>query len=160
MTGRRHSQSGVTLIVTLVMLVMLTLFALSAIRLANINLRIVGNFQWQKEMEILTDSAIEQLISSISNFNLAPASRDICRDGQVVATGTCSLLLNPKVGTIQAPRCMAHISAPGYTKKEGEIAPEDNTWVIKATAEDSWSGAKVVISRGVVIRQLADNCPE
>lgn len=160
MTNLRRSQAGVTLIVTLVMLVMLTLFALAAIRLANINLRIVGNFQWQKEMETLTDSAIEQVISSAANFNLTPANQDICKDGRAVTAGACNALSNPKVGTIKAPRCNSSQTAAGYSKSHEEIAYRDNTWIINASAEDTWSGAKVTIVRGVVIRQLDGNCPE
>lgn len=159
MTRRRSPQAGVTLIITLVMLVMLTLFALSAIRLANINLRIVGNYQWQKEMEVLVDSAIEQMASAATNFEGAPADRDICRDGRLAATGACTLT-NPKVGTVGAPRCQSSRIAPGYTKKAGEIPPDDNAWVITATAEDAWSGARVTITRGLTVRQLAGNCPE
>lgn len=158
MMSLRRNQKGVTLIVTLVMLVMLTLFALSAIRLSNVNLRIVGNYQWQKEMEVLADSAIEQLSSSAANFSLTPLAQDICKDGQLVATGACSLL-NPKAGTLSAPRCTTSQVATGYTKKLGEMPPDDNNWMVTATAEDSWSGAKVTIVRGLTIRQLAGNCP-
>lgn len=159
MIGLKRNQQGVTLIITLVMLVMLTLFALSAIRLANINLRIVGNYQWQKEMEVLTDSAIEQLSSAAGNFGLTPVSQDICKNGRLAATGTCTLL-NPKVGAVSAPRCLSSRVAKGYTEKLGENPPYDNSWVVTASAEDSWSGAKVSITRGLSVLQLADNCPE
>ena len=159
MRGGRPPQAGVTLIITLVMLVLLTLFALSAIRLANINLRIVGNYQWQKEMEVLVDSAIEQMASRAASFEDVPADRDICRDGRLAAIGDCPLG-NPKVGGVRAPRCQSTRIAPGYTKKAGEIPPDDNAWVITATAVDDWSGARVTITRGLTVRQLAGNCPE
>lgn len=161
MTRARRPQEGVTLIITLVMLVMLTLFAVSAIRLANVNLRIVGNYQWQKEMESLTDSAIEQVASAAANFGLTPADQDICKDGRVVATGSCSLLLNPKIGSLRAPRCLSSQVATGYTGNiDDPLTPMDNSWEITATATDSWSGAKVTITRGFSVRQLNGNCPE
>ncbi|MCK9284993.1 MAG: hypothetical protein M0P39_11995 [Rhodocyclaceae bacterium] len=161
----RPRESGVTLIITLVMLVMLTLFVLAGIRLANVNLRITGNFQWQKQMEMLTDSAIEQLVSSSATFDDAAvqagtaAAKDICSDGSVVTAGTCSIT-NPKIGSVTAPQCTKSQPATGYTKKLGELAPDDNNWVIKADATDSVSGAKVTLYRGVTVRMLAEHCPE
>lgn len=158
----RASQQGVTLLVTIVMLIMVTLFVTAAIRLANINLRIVGNAQWQREMEVLADSAIEQFISSSTNFSAASVAleRDICADGRLVSTGSCTLILNPKIGTLTFPRCLATSPAKGYTIKLGEIPPEDSTFRLTATVADSWSGASVTITRGVSIRQLTGNCPE
>jgi hypothetical protein len=146
-------------------LVMMTLFVLSAIRIANINLRIVGNYQWQKEMEVLTDSAIEQVISSSASFD-SPAVQagtavdsDICANGQVVVVGTCTVA-NPKIGTVRVPRCTGNHVAEGYTKKLGELAPDDNEWIIRASASDAFTGARVTVYRGVTVRMLAGNCPE
>lgn len=161
----RRGQQGITLITTLVMLIMLTLFALTAMRLANINLRITGNYQWQKDMEMKTDSALEQLLSSSSNFDDAnlqagtSTDKDICTDGTLVATGTCALT-NPKIGTVSVPRCTASQVATGYSKKKDELSPDDNDWVLKATATDSTSGARITIYRGVTVRMLAGNCPD
>lgn len=157
--SNRHRQKGITLIISLVMLVMLTLFAIAAIRLSNVNLRIVGNYQWQREMEVLADSAIEQFISSASNFGTITAAQDICADGRVVTAGTCTLVLNPKIGTLSVPQCLSSQPAAGYTIKLGEIPPEDNSWLLTASVTDSWSGASITITRGTAIRQLTGNCP-
>lgn len=157
-------QRGVTLIITLVMLVVLTLFAVSAMRLSNVNLKITGNYQWQKEMESLTDSALEQLNSSASSFDNAAVQggtavdQDICADGTLVAAGGCTLL-NPDIGTVSVPRCTANRPAEGYTKKLGELAPDDTDWVTSAEATDSLSGAKITIYRGTTVRLLAGHCP-
>lgn len=154
-----RNQRGITLLIAMVMLIMLTLLVTAAIRFSNINLRIVGNAQWQREMEVLADSAIEQFVSSSSNFSAVPAEQDICANGRVVATGGCTLILNPKVGTLSLPRCLTTAPAKGYTIKLGEIPPEDSVFVISATVADSWSGAAVSIVRGITIRQLTGNCP-
>lgn len=157
-------QRGVTLIIALVMLVVMTLFAVSAMRLSNTNLKITGNFQWQKEMEMLTDSALEQQASSATSFDSAAVQagtatdQDICADGTVVTSGGCSLL-NAKIGTVSVPRCTSSAPAEGYTKKLGELAPEDTNWLTSAEATDSLSGAKVTIVRGVTVRLLAGSCP-
>lgn len=157
---RHHAsaQRGMVLITTLVMLVLLTLFVISGIRLSNINLQIVGNYQWQREMEMLTDSALEQVISSVANFADTAAAKDICQDGALVVSGGCALA-NPKIGTVSQPHCTNSETASGYTKKLGELAPEDNIWVLDATATDSLTGARVRIHRGITVRQLAGSCP-
>ena len=158
-------QRGMTLIISMVMLVILTLFVVSGIRIANINLRITANYQWQKEMEALTDSAIEQLISASTSFDNAliqagtAVEQIICANGVVGAAGSCSLA-NPQVGTVTTPRCMSSKVATGYSKKIDVMSPDDNEWLIKATATDSVSGAKVTVYRGVTVRMLANNCPE
>lgn len=158
-------QRGMTLIISMVMLVILTLFVVSGIRIANINLRITANYQWQKEMEALTDSAIEQLISASTSFDNAlvqagtAVDQIICANGVVGAAGSCSLA-NPQVGTVITPRCMSSKVATGYSKKIDVMSPDDNEWLIKATATDSVSGARVTVYRGVTVRMLANNCPE
>lgn len=159
MRASRARQRGATLVISIVMLVVITLFVISAIKLSNVNLRIVGNYQWQKQMEVLTDSAIEQVISLVGSFSATAATADICQNGTVVAAGSCDALTNPKVGSVTAPQCSASRVATGYTKKLGEIAPEDNDWIITAATEDSVSRAKVTIQRGVTVRMLAGNCP-
>lgn len=159
-----NRQRGVTLIISLVMLVVMTLFAVSAMRLSNVNLKITGNYQWQKQMEMLTDAALEQQASSSTSFDSAAVQAgtavdsDICADGTVVAAGSCTLL-NAKIGTVSVPRCVGAQPAEGYTIKLGELAPEDTNWLTTAQAIDSLSGAKVTIYRGVTVRLLAGSCP-
>ena len=158
-------QGGMTLIISMVMLVILTLFVVSGIRIANINLRITANYQWQKEMEALTDSAIEQVVSASTTFDNAAiqagtaVDQIICANGVVGAAGSCTIA-NPQVGTVTTPRCMSSAIAPGYSKKIDALSPDDNEWLIKSSATDSFSGAKVTVYRGMTVRMLANNCPE
>lgn len=159
MTRSPFAQRGMVLITSLVMMVLLTLFVLSAIRIANVNLQIIGNYQWQRSMEMVTDSAIEQVISQTANFSSTATAWDICQDGSLVAPSACTLL-NPRIGSVSAPVCARSVTATGYTKKLGEMPPDDNLWVLTGDATDANSGAHVRIQRGVNIRQLADNCPE
>ena len=149
-------QSGATLMIAMIMLVVLTLFVISAVKLSNVNLQIVGNYQWQKEMENATDSALEWVISNNANFG-SGLGKDICQDGSVVASGGCSFA-NPAIGTVSIPQCTNNQTATGYTKKLGEMAPDDNDWLVNATATDPVTNAKVTIYRGVTVRQLAGNC--
>ena len=165
-TGRvSRGQRGMTLIISMVMLVILTLFVVSGIRIANINLRITANYQWQKEMEALTDSAIEQVVSASTSFDNAAiqagtaVDQVICANGVIGAAGSCTVA-NPQVGTVATPRCMSSAIAPGYSKKIDALSPDDNEWLIKSSATDSFSGAKVTVYRGMTVRMLANNCPE
>lgn len=54
-----HHQSGVTLVIGLIMLTLMTLLALSAMRLANTNLKIVGNEQVQNEAQAAAAYALD-----------------------------------------------------------------------------------------------------
>lgn len=150
-----HSQRGATLLVSLVMLVVITLFVISAIRLSNVNLRIVGNYQWQKQAETMTDDAIEQVVSDINNFGTSNTDRKICADGSVTS-GTCA---TSQIGTVYAARCLASTVASGYTKKVGEMPPDDNLWLVSATLTDTTTKSSVKIRRGISVRQLTGNCP-
>ena len=61
-----HRQSGITLVVSLIMLVVLTLLVVSAIRFGNINLRIAGNAQTEAEASAATQVALEQMLQEIN----------------------------------------------------------------------------------------------
>ena len=137
-------QRGATLIITLIMLVILTLFAVSGFNLSSVNLKIVGNFQQQKTMEAVAQQAIEQVISTASPFNLTPAASTVTVSGYSVA--------------VSKPVCNYDVTAQGYTKKIGELTPEDTDWEIQATVSDPL-GAQATIVQGVRVRLLAGNCP-
>lgn len=139
-----HNQRGAVLLVTLIMLVVLTLFALSGFNLSSVNLRIAGNFQEQKAMEAIVQQAIEQVISSPAAFSLTPTAQVLTINGQTV--------------NVSAPRCNYTSTAKGYTKKIGELTPEDSDWEFRAAAADA-SGARAAIVQGVRIRILSGNCP-
>ncbi len=138
-------QRGVVLFVALIMLVMMTLFAVSAVNLSTVNLRIVGNMQAMKMMDADAQDAIEQIISDMNNFGLNPTAKTIAS-----STGTVS---------VSAPDCIDSKTATGYSAVVGSIIPEDNVWEITATITDSVTGATSTLHQGVEIRMLAGNCP-
>lgn len=59
----RHRQRGATLIVAMIFMVILMLVVVSAIRVTNVNTRVVGNMQTQSEAFAAAQQAIEQVIS-------------------------------------------------------------------------------------------------
>ncbi|TAN13148.1 MAG: pilus assembly protein [Burkholderiaceae bacterium] len=59
----RRPQRGATLIVTMIFLIILMLVVASAIKVTNVNTRVVGNMQTQSEAFAAAQQAIEQVIS-------------------------------------------------------------------------------------------------
>jgi Tfp pilus assembly protein PilX len=140
-----HRQSGATLVTALIFLVIMTLFAVSSINMSTVNFKIVANMQAQKQIDAAVQDAIEQTISTMNQFNLTPAATTISTSMGIVA--------------VTAPDCIDSQVAAGYSAVVGNIIPEDNTWDLSATLEDSVTGAVSTIHQGVEIRMLAGNCP-
>lgn len=140
----RHAQQGATLIVSLVMLVVMTLFAVSAINLSSMNLKIVGNMQTQRLMEMSAQDAIERMVSTPTYYSLTPTTQNFTISGLAVA--------------VTAPACVRSVPATGYSATSG-ISPEDNDWEFVATVTDGLTGAALALTQGVRIRMLAGNCP-
>lgn len=151
-------QAGATLLVSLIMLVVLTLFAVTMFNLAGVNLKIVGNFQQQRAAESAVQQAIEELMSTVTAFNATPAATNICVNG----TGASSALCTASGGhwiVIDQPRCNYTTAARGYTKKVGELTPEDTNWEVRASYTDALTSASVALVQGLAVRMLAGNCP-
>ncbi len=77
----RHAQSGLSLLVGLIMLVMMTLFAISAFNVSNINLRIAGNMQVRQEALAAAQTATEQVLNSPQFIQATPPSATVNLNG-------------------------------------------------------------------------------
>ena len=143
-------QRGATLLVSLIMLVVLTLFAVTSFNLSSVNLRIAGNFQSQKAMEAAAQQAIEQILSTPAAFGGGE---------QTITVGTYNVTVTGPGGAGTGPRCNYFATAKGYTKKIGELTPEDTDWELRASVVDATSGARAAIVQGARIRLLSGNCP-
>jgi Tfp pilus assembly protein PilX len=150
----KSRQRGATLLVTLIMLVVLTLFAVTAFNLSSVNLKIVGNFQSQKEADSMAQQALAHIISAVGIFE-TPAVTNLCVPGGT--TPPCAA--NQQNVTIDRPRCNYTTAARGYTKVLGQLTPEDTNWDVRASFTDAVTSAKVGIVQGVAVRMLAGNCP-
>jgi hypothetical protein len=84
----RTRQRGITLAIAMILMLVLTIVVLSAIRTTNVNAKVVGNMQIQRESEAAAQQAIETVISS--DFSKAPAATsvnvDINDSGKTTAT--------------------------------------------------------------------------
>jgi len=123
----------------------MTLFAVSSINMSTVNFKIVANMQAQKQIDAAVQDAIEQTISTMNQFTLTPAASTISTSMGIVA--------------VSAPECLDSKVATGYSAVVESIIPEDNTWELNGTLEDSITGAVSTIHQGVEIRMLAGNCP-
>lgn len=93
-----QSQAGATLLIAMIFLVLLTLIVISAIKATNVNTKVVGNIQIQKESEAAAQKAIETVIST--DFTKSPTAStvqvDINDSGQAASTYAV---------TVPAPTC-------------------------------------------------------
>lgn len=149
-------QRGATLLVTLIMLVVLTLFAVTGFNLSSVNLKIVGNFQQQKEAESVVQDALERVMSSITLFS-SPAA--VCLPSGAAPTGTPLACGTATDVLIAKAKCNYSTVATGYTKKLGELTPEDTNWEVRASYTDPLTKAAAALVQGVAVRMLAGNCP-
>lgn len=148
----RTRQEGATLVVTLIMLLIFTIFTLTMVNSSTVNLKIVGNMQAKKQVETDTQQALEQVLSSLANFT-TPAAQTI--------TGSYSTV------TVPAPACLRETDVPGYfmtggykPSPSGAGAPKDQLWEVRASGQDTVTGAVAVLTQGVKIRQpVGSDCP-
>ena len=160
--GARSGQRGATLLVSMIMLVVLTLFAVTGFNLTGVNLKIVGNFQQQKYSESVVKTALEQVLSSITIFQTQPLAA-LCVNPLTSVTsapsGTPLACAATTDVLVDKPKCNYTVTAKGYTKKVGELSPEDTNWEVRASYTDPASSATAGIVQGVAVRMLAGNCP-
>lgn len=71
----RRRQRGATLLIAMIFLVLMMLAVASAIKVTNVNTKVVGNMQIEKESEAAAQQAIETVIST--DFTLLPAQQTI-----------------------------------------------------------------------------------
>ncbi len=139
-----HTQTGISLLVGLVMLAVLTLLVVSAVRMSNSNLKIVGNQQARDEITAAAQQAIEQVMSSASNF-YTPVAQTFNIDANNDGTPDYTVQTT-------APICLQTVPVEGYSEEFATSAPQDTHWDIAATATDPRTGATITIHQGVKVR--------
>ena len=148
MMRTERSQRGATLIVSLLMLTTLTLMAVAAIGSSNVNLRIVNNVQSQNAAEAIGQEAVEDVLSDIDNFKTPTANT-----GFTPESGANGYEIN-----IAAATCLRAVPATGYSAKWA-LTPEDTTWEVVSTTNDTVTDAQAVVHQGVRIRKPTGYCP-
>ncbi|AYH45043.1 hypothetical protein CDA09_16930 [Azoarcus sp. DN11] len=143
----RPRQEGAVLFVGLIMLILITLLAVSAIRMANTNLLVVGNEQFQKEAE---DAANYHLDLALNSDNFTALNVD--RSAPLPAfSGAAAANETSYAVKIPPPVCKRY----RYLKK-GELVKADNSVPLEnlpCFGSSSSSGLTVVLAAA----QLNDN---
>ena len=151
MVQLKSRQTGVSLVVSLIMLIMLTLMVVSGIIGSGVNLRIAGNMQSQDEARAAAQQAIEQFVGVYTNFYPTPTGKpatgyDINNDGTgdyqvTVATPVCK-----RASQQIPPKSLACSSGVKFG-----VYCWDSMWEVKATATNAKSGTTQVVTQGVAI---------
>ena len=140
-----RGQKGATLLIALIMLVVLTLFAVSAINLSTVNMKIVGNMQQRSATEMLALTAIETVLNSATPFYSPSAA--------VAVTAPTDVTI-----TVSNRVCLGADAASGYSAAQA-IVPEDTYWDVTVTVVDAATNTQSVMHQGAKMRMLAGNCP-
>lgn len=150
-TGKR--QSGVVMVVALVMLILITLFAVSAIRSSTTELQIVGNAQLQSEMASAAQEGIESRLNTMTDFNNVAA-------GVPVAAASVPTQGSRYTVTVAAPVCIKSVSVDGNSIVSGSVSQSETTyWEVQSTVTDSNSGATMNTTQGLKMRMPVGSCP-
>ena len=178
----RRTQSGLTLVVSLIMLIVLTLLVVSAIRFGNINLKITGNAQTQAEAAAAAQVAVEQVIqaaeSGTSLSGMSTANTTVSTGGTSytvsVTKPSCLMTKNVDTTTLDSSNAfdqlcfnaadagdLQKLGSAGGGLTSAPAACKDQQWDLAASVSDAnSSGAKVSLLQGVALRVSAEvSCP-
>ena len=172
-------QSGITLVVSLIMMVVLTLLVVSAIRFGNINLKIAGNAQTEVEATAATQVAIEKMLVAVvtaDKIDTVPAQPNtnvstgavtykvnVAKPACVFSRNIETIELNPSKA--QDKLCIGDPDKEAPLGPDGKPLPKvtdckDQQWDVAASLSDAPSGAKVSMLQSVSVRVEAKvQCP-
>ena len=167
-TARR--QGGMTLLVAMIILVMITLLAVSAFRVSNTNLKVVGAMQGRQEGVSAAQAVIEQVLSSLQ-FTRAPAAvgnalygidinGDSTQDFNVVLNDPiprCVRTAPVVIGTTPRPEDYPCVGSAVLGKAHLSSYCADTIWEITAKTTDKLTAAKTTVRQGVAVRVGVDD---
>ncbi len=178
-----RSQSGVVLIVALVMLGIFSVIVVSMLRGSNINFKIAGNQQYHLEAKHAASNAIEAFLSNPANFAIplpdedTEFSHDFNGDGKVdmvavVAPPTClntTPIKQPEldVSDPSDAQCLGsgQLGGGGVLSDDGAAA-QGNSWCTKmnwdvvASVGDAKTDSRIEMHQGVYLREVIGTpCP-
>jgi Tfp pilus assembly protein PilX len=147
----RTRQTGISLVIGLIMLIMLTLMVISAINSGTTNLRISGNMQVQDEARSAAQHAIEGFISSYANFYPTPTGKpatgyDINNDGTADYQVSVSTPVCKRAAQQIPPRLLSCASGAKYG-----LYCWDTMWEITAQADATKTGTTQKTTQGIAI---------
>lgn len=151
-------EKGVVLVVSLILLILITLFAVAAIRSSTTELQIAGNEQIRKKLSATNQTAIEERLNSMADFNNLAL-------GQSVANFTEQKFCNSGGGkciavTVCTPVCLRAVPITGGSLVHTSGANTEMTyWEIQAIATDETTNTRVETRQGFRVRMPSGSCP-
>lgn len=136
-----RTQSGATLVITLIMLVLLTLFAVSAVGLSASTAKVVGNMQAKKSTDAMAQRVVDQVLSEglfgdKRNVPVVPAWRPAGITIEVTVRHCKAFtptILDPQTGTA--------------------------IWEFDVCVKDSFTSSKSYIRQGVGVKTMSAGTP-
>lgn len=172
-------QSGITLVVSLIMMVVLTLLVVSAIRFGNINLKVAGNAQTEVEATAAAQVGIEKMLGVVAaaeKIDMIPAqpNQNVSTGGVTykVSVAKPACVFSKNIPTTQldptkpgdklcfeAPDVDAPLGPDGKPLPKA-TACKDQQWDVSASLVNDPTGVKVDMLQGVSLRVAAQvQCP-
>ncbi|MBT2335452.1 pilus assembly protein [Variovorax paradoxus] len=166
-----RGQSGATLLVSMIFLVVLTLMVVSAVKVTNINTKLVGNMQTEQEANAAAMQAIETTIST--DFTAMPVATtttvDINNSGQAgssytaaVAAPVCTGIKPIKLSELDASQTSdqpCYVSGASQntgiagSSAGGNSLCSNSNWDVNATATPPAGGvASAPTHQGIAVR--------
>lgn len=166
-SGRR--QSGVVLVVALLMLLMVTMMAVSGFRMTQSNLLISQNMESKAQSVAAANAAIEEAISS-TLFTGSPngifetacgAGNRKCYDFNGDGVDDIAVSVEPPSCVVVKPKLINDLDLTNPREAACVIQDSvyslcsDTVWEFRAVAVDSITGAQAQVRQGVAIVALA-----
>ncbi|HUQ29575.1 MAG TPA: pilus assembly PilX N-terminal domain-containing protein [Usitatibacter sp.] len=162
-------QGGMTLLIAMIILVMITLLAVSAYRVSNTNLKVVGSMQGRQEGLAASQAVIEQVLSTLQ-FTRAPGAVasahwgiDINGDGnedfdvKLSPQPRCIRTAPVVIGTNPKPEDYPCIGSAVLGKAHMSSYCADTIWEITATTTDKLTASNTTVRQGVSVRVGVDD---
>ena len=155
-----RNQRGLTLFVAMIILVMTTLLVVSAFKVSNTNLKIVGAMQGRQEAVSSAQAAIEQVLSSkffTENPSIVAATPlDIDVNSDDTPDFTITMALPKCVRTapvvMGSPPTDTQLKCAGSSRYPGATLPSwcaNTIWELEASTTDRLTAAKTTVRQGV-----------
>ena len=171
-SGRYH-QCGSTLFVSLILLVLMMMIVISIIKATNVNTKIAGNMQIQKEAEAAAQQAVESVVATdfINTPTATTVQVDVNQDGTAdysVAVPKPACMSVQPIKTTQLDitnsddqGCfLSNQYQPGVSSAGNSLC-SNSVWEIQGTASDlNGSSTSVTTHQGIGVRVTSGTtCP-
>jgi Tfp pilus assembly protein PilX len=144
----RRSETGATLVVSLIMLTLITLMIIAALAIGSANFKTVTNMQFRDGAVDAANRAIEQVVSS--SFALAPAAETINVDLDNNGTPDYEVQIALPVCVQATQADVTDPSSESLSPAMGSVSSWNTVWDIRATVAGTNPGQAAVDVRAGV----------